>query len=101
VFQTIKVPIGAFTATSSNWCTIFVPVDATPGQKYSAINSGSYGGTIARLMNSDYNSLIINYSGSTIPTGAYRMYTTYLSTGFMLGTSNLPNYFNGAALENL
>ena len=101
VFQTIKVPIGAFTATSSNWCTIFVPVDGTPGQKYSAINSGSINGTIPRLMNADYNSLIINYSGATIPVGSYRMYTTYLSTGFMLGTSNLPNYFNGGTLENI
>ena len=99
IFQTIKVPTGAFTATSSNWCTVFVPVNATPGQKYSTVKNGtSAGGTVARIINSTYNSFIVNYSGATIPAGTYRMYTTYVGTGFSLGTSVLPNYFQGGTL---
>jgi hypothetical protein len=50
-------------------------------------------------MNTTYNSLIVNYSGSTnLPAGTYRMYTTYVGTGFQLGTSVLPNYFQGGTL---
>jgi hypothetical protein len=103
IFQTITVPLGAFTATSSNWCTIFVPTAATPGQKYSTVKNGtSPGGTLARTMNSTYNSLIVNYSGSTsLPAGTYRMYTTYVGTGFQLSTSVLPNYFQSGTLVSV
>ena len=103
IFQTAQIPVGAFTAISNNWVTIFVPTNATPGQKYSHITNGSSaGGMISRTMNTGYNSLIINYSGSTnIPIGTYRMYTTYLSTEFRLGTSALPNYFRGGTLVNI
>ena len=45
------------------------------------------------------NNLIINYSGSTnIPACRYRMYSTYNATSFQLGTSSLPNYFQGGTL---
>jgi hypothetical protein len=100
IFQTIQIPVGAFTAASSNWVTVFVPTGATPAQKYSTITNGTSPVTlIARTMNTGYNSLIINYSGTTnIPAGAYRMYTTYLGTDFSLGTSTLPNYFRGGSL---
>ena len=53
-------------------------------------------------MTPSYNSLIINYSGSTnIPIGTYRMYTTSLDTAFRLGASGLPYYFQGATLVNI
>jgi hypothetical protein len=99
-FQTVQIPIGAFTATSSNWVTVFVSTGATNGQKYSTVKNGtSSGGMVARTMNNTYNSLIINYSGSTnIPAGTYRMYSTYVGTSFQLGTSSLPNYFQGGTL---
>jgi hypothetical protein len=99
-FQTVQIPVGAFTATSSNWITVFVSTGATNGQKYSTVKNGtSPGGMTTRIMNSTYNSLIINYSGSTnIPAGTYRMYSTYNATSFQLGTSSLPNYFQGGTL---
>jgi hypothetical protein len=80
--------------------TIFVSTGATNGQKYSTVKNGtSPGGMTSRIMNSTYNSLIINYSGSTnIPAGTYRMYSTYNATSFQLSTSLLPNYFQGGTL---
>jgi hypothetical protein len=100
VFQTVQVPTGAFTATTGNWVTAFVPTGATPGQKYSTVKNGTAPGTmISRTMTVGYNSLIINYSGSTnIPAGVYRMYTTYTGTDFRLSTSLLPNYFQGGTV---
>jgi hypothetical protein len=99
-FQTSQVPIGAFTATSGNWTTIFVSTGATNGQKYSTcFNGTSAGALVSRTMNSTYNSLIVNYSGSTnMPAGTYRMYTTYSDTSWRLTTSLLPNYFRGGTL---
>jgi hypothetical protein len=100
-FQSVQIPTGAFTATSNNWVTVFVSTGATNGQKYSQIKNGqgSVGAMVARTMSATYNSLIINYSGSTnIPSGTYRMYTTYAGTSFNLGTSSLPNFFQGGTL---
>jgi hypothetical protein len=100
VFETVQIPTGAFTATTNNWTTVFVPTGATPGQKYSQVKNGiSAGAMTAKNMNTTYNSLIINYSGSTnIPAGVYRMYSTYAATDFRLSTSLLPNYFQGGTL---
>jgi hypothetical protein len=102
-FQTAQIPLGAFTATTGNWVTVIVPTNGTPGQKYSQIKSGTAPGAMAsRNMNTDYNSLIINYSGSTnIPIGTYRMYTTYSDNAFRLSTSILPSYFQGGTLVNI
>ena len=100
VFQTVEIPVGAFTATSSNWITVFVSTGATNGQKYSTVKNGaSAGAMVSRTMTSGYYNLVINYSGSTnIPAGTYRMYSTYAGTSFQLGTSALPNYFQGGTL---
>ena len=97
-FQTVQIPIGAFTATS--WVTVFVSTGATNGQKYSTVKNGtSSGGMVSRTMNATYNSLIINYSGSTnLPAGTYRMYSTFNGTSFQLSTGFLPNYFQGGTL---
>ena len=97
-FQTVQIPVGQFSATS--WATVFVSTGATNGQKYSTIKNGtSPGGMGTRTMNNTYNSLIINYSGSTnIPAGTYRMYSTYVGTSFQLTTGVLPNYFQGGTL---
>jgi hypothetical protein len=100
VFQTVEIPVGAFTATSSNWVTVFVSTGATNGQQYSTIKNGTTaGGTVARTMNTTYSNLIINYSGGTnIPAGTYRLYSTYGATAFQLGTAVLPNYIQGGTL---
>jgi len=102
IFQTAQIPLGAFTATT-NWVTVFVPTNATPGQKYSQIKNGTAPGSMtSRTLVTSYNSLIINYSGSTnIPIGTYRMYTTYTDPAFRLNASALPYYFQGATLVNI
>jgi len=99
-FQTAEIPVGAFTATSSNWVTVFVSTGATNGQRYSTIKNGTTpGGTVSRTMNTTYSNLIINYSGGTnIPAGTYRLYSTYSATAFQLGTAVLPNYIQGGTL---
>ena len=100
VFQTVEIPVGAFTATSSNWVTVFVSTGATNGQKYSTIKNGASAlAMTSKTMASGYYNLVINYSGSTnIPAGTYRMYSTYVGPSFSLGTSALPNYFQGGTL---
>jgi hypothetical protein len=99
-FQTVEIPVGAFTATSSNWVTVFVSTGATNGQKYSTIKNGTTpGGTVSRTMNTTYSNLVINYSGNTnIPAGTYRLYSTYSATAFQLATAVLPNYIQGGTL---
>ena len=99
-FETVEIPIGAFTAASNNWVTVFVSTGGTNGQKYSTITNGtSPGAMVSRTMNTGYNSLLVNYSGSTnIPAGTYRMYTTYIGSDFRLTTGLLPNYFRGGTL---
>jgi hypothetical protein len=82
---------------------VFVPTGATPGQKYSQIKNGTSSGAMtAKNMSTTYNGFIINYSGNTnIPVGVYRMYSTYTDSVWALGTSVLPNYFQGATLVNI
>jgi hypothetical protein len=101
IFQTVQIPIGAFTAATNNWVTVFVSTGATNGLKYSTVKNGTSAGTMTAktVTPSGYSNLIINYSGSTnIPAGTYRMYSTYAATDFRLSTSSLPNYFQGGTL---
>jgi hypothetical protein len=100
-FQTVQIPSGSFTATSNNWVTVFVSTGGTNGQKYSTcFNGTSPSALTTRTMNSTYNGLIVNYSGSTnMPAGTYRMYTTYSDTSWRLTTGVLPNYFRGGTLS--
>ena len=102
-FQTVQIPIGSFTATSNNWVTVFVSTGGTNGQKYSTcFNGTSPSALTTRTMNSTYNGLIVNYSGSTnMPAGTYRMYTTYSDTSWRLTTGVLPNYFRGGTLSSV
>jgi hypothetical protein len=99
-FKTVEIPAGAFTAASNNWVTVFVSTGGTNGQKYSTINNGtSAGSMLSKTKNTGYNSLLVYYSGNTnIPSGTYRMYTTYIGTDFRLTTGVLPNYFRGGNL---
>ena len=104
-FQTVQIPLGAFTATSGNWVVVFASTGATNGQIYSEIKNGTAPGSMTlKTMNTTYNgsapnNLIINYSGSTnIPAGAYRMYSTFTDPGWRLTTGVLPNYFQGGTL---
>ena len=97
-FQTAVIPSGTFSGTSA-WVTWFVSTGATNGQTYSTI---SYGPTAAASTTATlplaYLGLVINYSGSTIPPGTYKMYTTYSSTAFRPLVGNLPQFYRGGTL---
>ena len=97
-FQTTQIPVGAFSATS--WVMVFVATGSTNGQKYSTVKNGTSAGSMtSRVMNTNYNSLVINYSGTTnIPTGTYKLYSTFAGTSFQLSTGFLPNYIQGGTL---
>jgi hypothetical protein len=45
-----------------------------------------------------YTGLTINYTGTTIPAGVYKMYTSFTFTNFNVGVGNLPQYFQGGTL---
>jgi hypothetical protein len=97
-FQTAVLPAGVFSGTSA-WVTWFVSTGATNGQTYSTINFGSSAAASTVLtLPGTYLGLVVNYSGTTIPPGTYRMYTSYSSTEFRPLTGNLPQYYRGGTL---
>jgi len=97
-FQTALIPSGAFSGTSA-WITWFVPIAATNGQTYSTILYGSSAAATNTLtLPATYLSLTINYTGNKIPSGVYKMYTSYAGTEFRPLTGNLPQYYRGGTL---
>jgi hypothetical protein len=97
-FQTAVVPAGTFSGTSA-WVTWFVSTGATNGQTYSTINYGpTAAATTTATLPGAYLGLVINYSGSTIPPGTYKMYTTYSDTAFRPLVGNLPQFYRGGTL---
>jgi hypothetical protein len=97
-FVTTEISPGTFSATS--WVTIFVPTDATNGQRYSTILQGPGAGSMGTVtLPGTYTGLVINFSGSTqIPAGVYKMYSSFNAGNFNVGTANLPQYFRGGLL---
>jgi hypothetical protein len=97
-FQTAELPAGVFSGTSA-WVTWFVATGATNGQIYSTIEYGNNAATSSTMtVPGDYVSFDINYTGSTIPPGVYRMYSSYSSTAFRPLVANLPQYYRGGTL---
>jgi hypothetical protein len=97
-FQTSVIPAGTFSGTSA-WVTWFVSTGATNGQTYSTINYGSTAAaTTTATLPATYLGLVINYSGSSIPPGTYKMYTTYADTAFRPLVGNLPQFYRGGTL---
>lgn len=97
-FQTAYIPAGTFSGTSA-WITWFVPIAGTNGQTYSTINygSGPAASTVLTIP-STYLGLVVNYSGSTIPPGTYKMYSSFTGTEFRPLVGNLPQYYRGGTL---
>jgi hypothetical protein len=99
LFQTYKVNAG--TSATNAWYTWLVPTGSTNGQKISQIglNTASNPYLLTPvIMNSTYYNLTVDYTGSTIPVGTYRVYTSYSQTYFRInGTSN-DIYFKGNTL---
>jgi hypothetical protein len=99
LFQTTEVSGG--TTPSSAWYTWYVSTGATNGQIMSQIGTNTAGNPnslTARNMNSGYYNNIVNYTGSTIPQGVYRVYTTYGLFDFRINASVNDIYFKGNTL---
>lgn len=93
-FTTIKIPKG--TVQGMGWVNILIPISGmandTKRQK-SVYMYQKIGNTLVTngtsqgfnyITNSTMYSFVINYQGSRIPQGLYRLYTTYPSTGFRM-----------------
>ena len=52
----------------------------------------------AQTLPATYLGLTVNYTGTTIPAGVYKMYTSFSGPAFKVGTGNLPQYFQGGTL---
>ena len=99
-FQTVQVPNTTVPAAEVAWYTWMVATGMTNGQKYSTIKNGSTTAVSTDTnMNAVYNSLVVNYSGSTnIPAGTYRVYTTKPGAGSGFANSGNNWYWQGGTL---
>lgn len=98
-FTTHRVP--ANTINDTSWFTWIIPVIGINNLKQTEIGF-NYGNVPTSLttaaMNSTIYELTVNYTGSTIPSGVYRVYTTKPSTIFR--TNNINNiYFKGIQVQ--
>ena len=98
-FQTAQVPNTVLPPATFAWYIWLVSTAVTNGQQYSTIQEGVNPATMTDFnMTTSYSNLIVNYSGSTIPAGTYKVYSTYGNTSFRI--QNLGNnlYFRGGTL---
>jgi hypothetical protein len=98
-FQTHEVSAG--TTAGNAWFTWIISTGATNGQKLSNIGVNSLGNPNTFTptgMNSLWYNLTVNYSGSTIPQGTYRVYSTFNATQSRINNSINNIYFKGNTL---
>lgn len=99
LFQTYQVSAG--TCASNAWYTWIIPTGSTNNQKISQIgynNAGNPNSLTAVNMQSSVYNLTVTTTGSTIPIGDYRVYTTYTSPTFRINGSVNDIYFKGNTL---
>jgi hypothetical protein len=102
LFKTHEVPAG--TVNGYAWYTWVIATGSTNGFVVSNIgvnDSGNPNSMSPVMMNDVYYDMVVNYTGSTIPTGNYRVYTTFGATNMRLDNSLYNIYFKGNALNNL
>jgi hypothetical protein len=98
-FLTHEVPNTVMSPNESCWYTWFVPTGATNGQKYATIGESNSPSSLTYFtMNSTYSSFIVNYTGTAIPAGAYRVYSTYTIGDFKIKNFSNNLYFRGGSL---
>lgn len=98
-FLTHEVPNTVMNSNEYCWYTWFVPTGATNGQKYATIGEGTSPSSLTYFtMNSVYSNLIVNYTGSAIPAGTYRVYSTFTIGDFKIKNLNNNLYFRGGSL---
>ena len=98
LFQTTQVNAG----TAGNaWYTWYVSTGATNGQIMTQISTNTAGSptsVVARSLNSAIATIPVGYTGSTIPPGTYRVYTTHSDSAFRINASLNNIYFQGTTL---
>ena len=99
LFETHEVPLN--TETGFAWYTWMISTGGTNNLKMSQIGINTAGQPTFltnTFMNSTYYNMTFNYTGSTgIPSGTYRVYTTFLATQMRIsGSNNI--YFRGGTL---
>jgi hypothetical protein len=98
LFKTHEVP--ADLVSGYSWFTWVVSTNGTNGDIINNIGVNDYGDPNSLTpvgVNSVYSNMNVQYTGSTIPQGNYRVYTTFNNTNFrLLNTNNI--YFKGNSL---
>lgn len=95
-FTTHQVPPG--TVTSPAWYTWIIPVAGTNNGIQTEIdynNNSNVNAMTTALMESTIYSQTFTYTGSVIPTGTYRVYTTFMDQSFYMDNSADAIYFRG------
>ena len=99
LFQTYRVPAG--TVAGDAWYTWIVPTASTNNQIISQVGYNNAGNpnslTAVNTQSSIYN-LTVTTTGSTIPVGVYRVYSTYTSPTFRINGATNDIYFKGNTL---
>jgi hypothetical protein len=82
-FGTVKIS-GPLVNNQYVWIMVLIPVDATPNSNWRQSRmSSAHANMIYRTpfnTNSTLSSYVLNYTGTRIPVGQYRVYTTYAGT---------------------
>jgi hypothetical protein len=98
LFKTHEVP--ADLVSGYSWFTWVISTNGTNNDVITNIGVNDYGDPNSLTpvgVNSVYSNMTVQYTGSTIPQGNYRVYTTFNNTNFrLLNTNNI--YFKGNSL---
>jgi len=95
-FTTHEVPVN--TVGGSAWYTWIIPTGATNNgiqQKIAYSVNGNPNSMTTLIMDSTIYVDTFTYTGSTIPTGTYRVYTTFADLAFYIDNSVNSIYFKG------
>jgi hypothetical protein len=95
-FTTHEVPLN--TVSNQAWYTWIIPTGATNNLIQYQIDVNSFGNPNSMttlIMDSTIYTKTFNYTGSTIPTGVYRVYTTFADLSFYLDNGGNTIYFRG------
>jgi hypothetical protein len=95
-FTTHEVPVG--TVGDSAWYTWIIPTGSTNNGIQQKINfsiNGNPNSMTTLIMDSTIYTQTFNYTGTTIPMGVYRVYTTFADLAFYIDNSINTIYFKG------
>jgi hypothetical protein len=95
-FTTHEVPIN--TVSGNSWYTWIIPNDAINDgiqQKIAYSVNGNPNALTTSIMDSSIYSSTFTYTGTTIPVGTYRVYTTFADLSFYINNNFNTVYFKG------